>query len=643
MKRANKKQQKQQAISFNPEQIQMVDANAGFYQVMAGPGSGKSAALVGRTARLLKDHESSGILLLTFTAEAAKELRTRSGFEKPEDTPRPCGPLTFHSLALSFATVEHSNFPFRLAAFPLATEGQSGKIAGDACRRHKVDYRELRLSISKQKRLRITPAEAIRTAEKEKEGRELALAYKEYEDRCRDAGVLDFDSLLVEMVNLLEANEGVRARWQYKWVMVDECQDTDELQFKLLGLITEKHKNLMAVGDVGQAIYMWRGAHPDLFLNMKEMFPDTKTIYLAKNHRSTQKLVSFISKIGPVQDLAEKFWTENPAGVDPEITQYLNTADESERVSKRAAFAYASNPDETIAILARTNRGLRAYEEWLAEHEVRYHFLGRSGFFSQPEVRAVLSYVQAVKFPTDSSLQTAIRAPFEPTRFIRKKELVEKLTAAQKGRMDDLPQWRILKDMRHIDQQQARSIEGFVRFMDSLVKYSTSTAKQAVVGILQDLRALEYYAEEEESAEADSSPVENLQELIRMAERFPTVSDLLDHARKMQNISRLKKGVALSTAHSSKGKEFNTVFVVDVTDGNMPHKKGVIEEEERIWFVACSRAAKELNISYSGAPSQFIQPFLKGQSKCQQPDTRFPGGANTLLSTTQGTLLEAGL
>ena len=269
----------------------------------------------------------------------------------------------------------------------------------------------------------------------------------------------------------------------------------------------------------------------------------------------------------------------------------------------------------TVAILSRTNFYLRPYEDLLSTAGIRYRLLGRSGFWQQSEVRNILAFVHLAYTSYDHALLTAIRSPFACTRFIRKKELIAVLKDQQneeKATPNFGPTHTLLQLLVNYlpeDANQRRLLNDFLIFLNGIRHYGNRAASVAVAGIVRELRALEYY-EEEEASTVDNSPVENLQELVRIAERFSTVREFLEYVRKVTNAAKSKKGIALGTIHSAKGAEFDSVFVTGCHEEMMPHKNGELEEEKRIFFVGASRAAKRLYISYAGRPSRFIEQFL---------------------------------
>lgn len=566
----------------------MVSAGTGYFQVSAGAGSGKTACLVARTIRLIQEGEPpEDILTLSFTSEAAKNLRTR--IEQTIKTPpseKICGNLTFHSLGLSVCSREHENFPFLLSSNPLATEGQCAKIGYEVANKYSVNYKALRSWISLQKRNRINSQTAIDQAEPNEKN--LALAYKKYDETLYSGGCLDFDSLILETVNLFESRPDVLDKYSYKWVMADECQDTDKLQYRLLDLVSKKHGNLLIVGDLGQAIYGFRGGHSELFRDLDKHFPDVRKLYLPTNYRSSKKIVEYVKRIAPPSELIEMLNTPNEEGVDPEISFYSTPQREAQEVADKIA-----GQSGTVAVLSRTNLSLRVIEDTLADRDIKYHYLGDSGFYNRPEVKSVLGYLQCCAAITDNAITAAIRGPFHPSKYLKKKLLLDEI----RGK----PAWQVLT--AKVD----RSVQEFVKFIRLRTAYRNLPPKDVVSYMLRDLKALEYY-HEEEAIDADNNPVDNLRELQRVAARHDSLPEFLAFIRKVQAASKRRKGVTLATGHAAKGREWTHVFVIQCSEGMLPHKRATdLLEEQNLLYVMASRAEKTLNISYTGTPSRFLK------------------------------------
>lgn len=318
-------------ITLNEEQREAVNFETGYACLLAGPGSGKTQVLVQRLARLVRDGISPDDLLsLSFTKTAAKNLRDRVEAQVGElQTTRTAGSLTFHSLALQFATQERSEFPFELAEFPLADEPKANRLCFDAAKRHELDPRTLRPVVSLYRRKRIRPAEAIRLCEDrmDSKGLKVALAYKEYEKRCRAEGLLNFDDLIFYAVEIMDKKPDVRQRWVRDFIQLDESQDMSKIEWDLAKLISGR--SVLAVGDCSQGIYSFRGSDPKLFAEMNEIFPGTVTLFLSCNYRSSPEIVDFIRPISSSKELAEKFHTPNPTGPRPEIVGFRTASEEA--------------------------------------------------------------------------------------------------------------------------------------------------------------------------------------------------------------------------------------------------------------------------------------------------------------------------
>ena len=271
--------------------------------------------------------------------------------------------------------------------------------------------------------------------------------------------------------------------------------------------------------------------------------------------------------------------------------------------------------DKTVAILSRTNRGLMPFESALTEAGVKYHLVGRSGFWSQPEVKAVLAYLGCVLYPADWLVAGAIRAPFFPSKFLPKTTLLAKLKEQHECEADPGKQtyFNCLARVPEllVDAKNLPALRDFTSFLHSLSRYKSLPPADALKSVISALRAVEYYSVEEDHS-GDNDPVGNLVELTKLAAKHSTIKEFLDYTRRASAASKSKKGVALSTIHSAKGLEFSTVFMVQCSEGILPHSKSTdLDEERAIYFVGCSRPEHRLVISYTGNPS----PFLKKESE----------------------------
>lgn len=259
----------------------------------------------------------------------------------------------------------------------------------------------------------------------------------------------------------------------------------------------------------------------------------------------------------------------------------------------------------TTCVLSRTNRALRPIEEALGSADIKYFLLGKSGFWQQAEIKSCLSFLQCCLYPADYALAGAIRSPFHPAKYLPKQKLLARLKEL------DTDYWPLLTQNPGtlVESKNVESVQNFVQFIHGLSRYRGLPAGEATKKILIDLRAFDFYAEQDE---IDNSPVDNLRDLVKIADRFPDLKSFLDYARKVSAASKTKKGVALGTLHSSKGLEFSTVFFIGCQEGLVPHAKSTDDAEERnLLFVGASRAERNLYITYSGKPSPYLKDFIK--------------------------------
>lgn len=577
---------------LDSDQDRIVNLNEGSYAVYAGAGSGKSTVLLHRTGRLYGNNK---LLCVTFTSEAARNLRTRCGKLFPTVDPK-CF-RTLHSVALEFANQHPKDFPFPLADNPLAEENVVAKAVFEATQ-NKISYKAFTSWVSLQKRKKIDASSAVHNAERTGIKVDYALSYKRYQNILRKSGLLDFDDLIFYFVHCLESRPDIRQQWQFDWVMQDEAQDACELDWRLLQLITQDSKNLLCVGDVGQALFGFRGGVAEHFLNMKEYFPGTQTLYLGNNYRSSPEIVSFGKKSYPYPEVSEKFIAvRTDTGIEPSISGFSTDFREAESVIQKIK----NYPVDDCAILARTNQALRVFEDFLIEENIKYYLLGDSGFWEASEIQHVLYYVRCAYMLTDNAVLGALRSPFFPSRFIKKKAAAEQIK-----NLTDTKGISAWKALDHVS-----GTRDFKTFLLQQTHLQHLSAGEAVASLIKNLKLVEFY-KDEENISPDRNPIDNLKELCRAASRKGSLEEFLDWVRKVQGYARNRKGVCLSTIHSAKGKEWPHVFLVQCNEGILPHAKAEnFEEEKACFFVGVSRAEDTLDISFNGSPSPFLQKFMK--------------------------------
>ena len=514
-------------VVLNEEQKAAVAAKEGVFVVLAGPGAGKTRVLVERYLDMMASGiPTKSMLNLTFTRGAANEMASRAGILDAEKVFR-----TFHSFALDLLKQERDKLPFQTIDTILPFELQDYQLMFDLVKIYPaLNWRTLQEKIVGWKCSGITPDQAI------DEGRNsgieyfYGLAYQDYEKKCREAGWLDFASMMEEAVKLLETNEEVRNRYKRKYIAVDEAQDCDELQFRLLQLIFDG--NIFAVGDENQLIYEWRNARSGNLTNFARVFPGAKVLFLGTNHRSTNSLVSFLKEILPVDNgLASYMTTYNPEGEPFTITKFPDQDTEAEQV-----LSSVKHPEHSV-VIARTNRQLFLFQRLCAVRGIKYNFLGKKDFFEQNEVKKLLEL--AKKSNDNSRPATAVL-----TDLIRQHNLIHLYSQAGSNPME-------------------------------------------------------------------ASPVENLNSIVKLSANKGNIPEFLNYLRKLTHARKKSSGtLTLSTVHQAKGMEFDYVYLVGARQGTMPHQEGELMEEARIFFVAASRAAKELHISYYDNHSMYLNNYI---------------------------------
>lgn len=528
------------SLQLNPEQQVGVEAVDGDFVMIAGPGSGKTRVLVERYLRMrARGIPDRDILNLTFTSAAATEMVERVGLLNSSEVFR-----TFHSFCLDLMKRERDHIPFPTCPTIIPVRGESFMLMKDLLKIYPpiTSYRALADRITEWKALNVDPEQALNEEFNSGIGYFYALAYRDYEKKCREQGWLDFDSLMKETVKLLETNDEVRTRNKRKYIAVDECQDTDTTQFRLLQLLYAG--NIFVVGDENQLIYEWRSAQSGNLSNFARTFPGAKTLYLGQNYRSTIRLVEFFKKILPVDNgLASHMVSMRPVGDEIRFIRYLTEDEEANEILNDVV---DRDIVDDSAVLARTNRQLQLIQRRAMSRNIKAEILGKKNVWQENEV----------------------------------KHLVD------------------LTKEKMMDSRPAATVMGDLIKEHNLVYRYTNTRGNAM----------------------EKDPIENLNDIVRMAGRKHrdtgrpmTVLQFLEWLRKITYMRRTKNEpiLTLSTVHQAKGREWKYVFVVGCDQGRMPHRDGDLLEEQRIFFVACSRAADELQISFTQNRSQFLNDFAE--------------------------------
>jgi DNA helicase-2/ATP-dependent DNA helicase PcrA len=653
---------------LNEQQREAVTNNEGPLLILAGAGSGKTRVIAHRIAYLIAEKKVApwNILAVTFTNKAAEEMRLRVQ-RLLKDHNLPSWPLvsTFHSLCVRILRqdIEKLNDKYT-RTFTIYDQDDSIRLLKACIRDLGFNEKELgpratQSTISSAKNRGESPETFAARAEYVDERRAaMARVYDTYEQRLHANNALDFDDLLIKTVRLLRDVPDVREKYnnKFRYILVDEYQDTNTLQFSLIKLITEKQQNICVVGDEDQSIYKWRGADISNILNFESQFPNTKTIRLEQNYRSTQNILDVAGAVvkNNVQRKGKSLWTSNPRGDKIRYYQALDAEAEARWVANKIVEHRREEFDLRSAVLYRTNSQSRVFEEAMRRAGLSYNIIGGFSFYERMEVRDIIAYLKLALNPNDSiALERVINSP---PRGIGKQTLDE---LERRAKDYDLSLWEtigiVIKKPENLSPRAINALQSFRRIIVRLaqkagtelsatdeVKTGMWTVKEEEPERLADpespvsdiVRAAiqdtgyETALRSEKTDEADGR-LENLQELVNAAVDYDElgadgVREFIDHSALVSDQDEYKRDapVTLMTAHSAKGLEFPVVFIVGLEDGLFPHSRSAtdaaeLEEERRLAYVAMTRAERYLYVTHAmkrrvygeelaSEPSQFL-------------------------------------
>ncbi|MBI2823629.1 MAG: UvrD-helicase domain-containing protein [Planctomycetia bacterium] len=613
------------APPLNPAQQDAVRTLEGPLLVLAGAGTGKTRVVTHRIAELIRRGVSPArILGVTFTNKAAGEMQSRAAellggrnAEKPEIS-------TFHSLCVRILR-RHARQLGYPAQFAIYDRGDQESLARAALRDIKVPGALLRpgdllYMIGRWKTAAVQPEQAAAQAQTDKEHL-AAMAYRRYQRALKAAGAVDFDDLLLCTEELFTRFEAVRAAEaaRFSHLLIDEYQDTNGSQYRIVKALASGHRNLCVVGDDDQSIYGWRGAEVQHILRFQRDWPDAKVVRLEENYRSTGAILSFANRlIAFNRQRHEKVLRPYRAGGEtPRIWQFPDETVEARAVVDeiRQLIARRAVEPRDVAVLFRTNEQPRAFETELRRAKVPYTLIGGMSFFDRKEVRDVLAYLKVLAQPRDEvSLLRIINTPARGIGQRAVEALLAQAVAA--GR----PVWDILPEAHKIANLPAGAVAAVGNFRALVDRYRkrlesaglVATVKQLIADIAYQDEIVRLYKEPNDQQARWNAVGEVINALAGYEERSdrPTIAGFIadvalagrDDASDRD--AQLKhNAVALMTLHSAKGLEFPHVYLVGMEEGLLPHHRSVaaegtaIDEERRLCYVGVTRAQDRLTLT----------------------------------------------
>jgi DNA helicase-2/ATP-dependent DNA helicase PcrA len=632
-------------MGLNPNQNDAVNTLSGPLLVLAGAGTGKTRVITFRIAKLIKSGVAADrILGMTFTNKAANEMKERIGtMLLGESATRPKYPKqrrsksqdhdqqkslptisTFHSLCVSILRrhIEILGYPQKFAIY---NRGDQESLARQILRELNVHDKMLAPSqllfwIGHWKNKSYSPAKAGTSSETDAQHL-AALGYQRYQRSLKLSGCVDFDDLLLLTEKLFVEHESIRVKEanRFDHLLVDEYQDTNQSQYRIVKALAGGHRNLCVVGDDDQSIYGWRGAEVEHILSFKQDWPDAKVVLLQDNYRSTEAIIEMsntLIKFNKVRN-DKILKAARPGGEKPQINQYPNEQVEAQEVvrSIRTRIENFHRQPRDFAILFRTNEQPRLFETELRKAKLPYILVGGMSFFDRKEVKDMLAYLRLIDDEPDEV--SILRIINTPPRGIGKKSVETILDHAIKKKV---PLWKVVTG----EVQRPNLTSTTVRGLEQLKLLSDNGKRKSgnasLVDVARHMIASSRYRTEVDRIYTDPDDRETrwntVEQMVNMlgeyeqSKRKPTLSDFLDKlllgeqdADNEKEKQLKKNAIALMTMHSAKGLEFPEVYLVGLEEGILPHHRSLdndeagVDEERRLCYVGVTRAEERLTLS----------------------------------------------
>jgi DNA helicase II / ATP-dependent DNA helicase PcrA len=599
---------------LNPQQLEAVQATEGPVLILAGAGSGKTRVITYRVAHLIDNLKvrPESLLAVTFTNKAADQMKSR--VRSLLRGPRSGDPVisTFHSFCVRLLRREIEVLGYR-RDFTIYDSADQLQVVKAVMKDRKIEERivtpkTVHSRISHAKNHGKTAANLLEDSW-EPSWEYTAAVFEEYDKRLKKSNALDFDDLLIKAVELFDKLKPLAERYSARFahLMVDEYQDTNRQQYRLVRHLTSAHDNVCVVGDEDQSIYSWRGADIQNILSFEKDFPRVRIIRLEQNYRSTKTILAAASTVvaNNEQRKGKTLWTQNPQG---ELISYLEAADAEEEamfVAERILAHAKAQPLDHIAVLYRTNFLSRVIEEKLRRYNMKYRIVGGFSFYERAEIKDMISYLTVSLNPEDSV--NLLRIINVPVRGIGK-TTTDALADLAVERETSL--WGAIEIAIKEQLMPGRTLRGLEVFHKLIVDFVGAAQELSVAELLERIVNSSKYVEmlQEEETEESESRIENIRELLTAAvesdERGESLRDFLDHAALISDQDDYDEAapITLMTLHTAKGLEFPVVFIAGMEDGLFPHSRSMeegrdLEEERRLFYVGMTRAEQKLYLT----------------------------------------------
>ncbi|MEL0239672.1 MAG: UvrD-helicase domain-containing protein [Candidatus Actinomarina sp.] len=608
---------------LNPSQIQAIEAINGPVLIMAGAGSGKTRVLTHRYAHLVKHHnvDVEQILAITFTNKAAEEMKSRiSKLLNLKISPKWIS--TFHSLCVKILRIHGDKIGYK-SNFTIYDQSDSNKVIRNCMSENNVDLKQyspkrFQAHISNLKNSMISPGEALENAESFFEVK-VAEIYSSYEKKLIIANSMDFDDLLIKTVELLQTNESILKFWsnKFQFIMVDEYQDTNFVQYKLVELLGSNNKNVCVVGDSDQSIYAFRGADIRNIIEFEKDFSNATVIQLDKNYRSSKKILNLANSVisNNPRKIEKNLWTDNEDGLDISSFRFRSEKDEARWVAEEVKNLIDSSEENEVAIFYRTNSQSRLFEEELRMLNINYKVIGSVRFYDRKEIKDIISYLQFLVNDSDTvAFERIVNVPRRGIGESTVKKIRVYLNETGKSIFEALES---IEEIKNISPRIKGSLSEFKDLITELKSYSLQGPSKTIQKVLE-LTGYKMSLIKEGTLESQMR-IENIEELLNSAfsfenlyeeeidEPYGMLRDYLESIALFSETDKLEDAdrVLLMTLHNAKGLEFPYVFMTGMEENLFPHERSSqgdnseIEEERRLCYVGITRAEKKLYLTHA--------------------------------------------
>lgn len=619
-------------MKLNPQQREAVEYCDGPLLVLAGAGSGKTRVIAEKIAHLVSRHHlaPAKIAAITFTNKAAREMRERTSRLLKGAAAQEANVCTFHALGLRFLQIEHAKAGLKRGFSVLDADDSAALVKDLAPAGTKPDQLfALRNLLSATKNAGLTPEQALDAARGTRE-RDAAQLYARYQKRIGAYNAVDFDDLVRLPLALLETDAETRSTWQerIRYLLVDEYQDTNDAQYRLLKLLTGDRGAFTAVGDDDQSIYAWRGANPENLAALTRDYPALKVVKLEQNYRCGARILRAAnSLIRHNPHLHEKrLWCEHAEGAPLRVLVCRDDEHEADRVAADIAHQQQLHkaPWSEIAVLYRGNHQSRALEKALRLARVPYKVTGATAFLERAEVKDVLAYLRLIANPDDDS--ALLRIVNVPRREIGATTLEKLGELSQSRHVSMLRAAHSDAVLRELAPRPASALAAFAGMIDD---FATQARSQSAADLVEEILRRTGYTEH---LRADSKGdailqrrLDNVGELVEwlraMQKREGQVGDLAAQLALLAHNDRDDdaSAVRLMTLHSAKGLEFRLVYIVGLEEGTLPHggaiEEGRLEEERRLFYVGITRTRERLCLAYAARSKRYGETISNEPSR----------------------------